>query len=347
MGCRFCYSSRVRKDGATLPLDVLKSFMDRNNRYIESINYGTGENTLLPVWKDLLLYIQRTYSIPQALTTNGSLAAMVEDNPDRETILSSLAEVDISLDYADPQKHCEMRRHKKAYQWALETIKLCRERGIQTTIVVLGIDETLEIDNLRGLFDLAQHYGTFVRINIYRPNHRQRIKPLSYRALQGAVSFILENHSVVSLGDRLLSALITGNAVPDMTGRTSLRILPNGSITPSTYLVSPDWWVADIRDALLGDGSLARLFQSSLAEESPSHEACASCTVRDICHGGVLDRRIIWYGSPRERDPYCASRYQETAREWKPAREIEYVEGPKIHDGYLPTLIFSPGRRQA
>ncbi len=345
MGCRFCYSSRVRRNGQLLPLEILKTFVDRNNPHIESINYGTGENTLSPIWNELLLYITRTYGIPQALTTNGSLAPLVKENPDREIILASLAEVDVSIDFADPQKHCAMRRHENAYQWALDTIKLCRERGIQTTIVVLGIDETLTIDNLRGIFDLAQLYGTFIRINIFRPNHHQHMQPLSYQALQRALSFILENHSVASLGDRLLSALIIGRAVPEMTGRTSLRILPNGSITPSTYLVSPEWWLADIQNARLGDGSLAKLFQNNLAEESASLEACAPCTVKDICKGGVLDRRIIWYGSLRERDPYCVSRYQETAWQWKPATEIEYVEGPKIHDGYLPTLIFAAGRR--
>jgi radical SAM protein with 4Fe4S-binding SPASM domain len=342
MRCAFCYSRKVRDEIDDVPFPQLQDFVDRNHAFIDSINYGTGENTLSKDWQRLLVYTHHTYSIPQALTTNGTLAPLVRSSPDGDEIMACLEEVDVSLDFADPERHCTLRGHDKAYEWALETIKLCRAHDIETTIVVLGIDRTLAMDNLKRIFALAAEHEAFVRINIFRPNASQPLKPLSYRVLQQALRYILEQHAVVSLSDRLFSAIITGQEMRDATGKTSLRILPNGSITPSTYLVSPDWWAAHIGQADLGDQDLSARLLRGMDEETTQVEACQACDLQGICRGGALDRRVIWYGGLQERDPYCPTRHGETVQDWCWSDPITTLPGPQIHDGYLPTLIFSP-----
>jgi radical SAM protein with 4Fe4S-binding SPASM domain len=344
MHCDFCYSRSVRSGGEVLPLEVLKAFVDRNARFIDSINYGTGENVMSESWSELVEYVRGRYGIRQALTTNGTLAPWVARHPQRVTSLECLHEVDVSLDYCDPGRHCLMRKHTMAHQWALDTVRLCRKHSIQTTLVVLAIDETMAIDNLRGVFDLAAQHGAFVRLNICRPTYVRGPGGLSYRSLQRALHFILEHYAVVALSDQLLSAVIAGVERRDATGRTSLRILPNGAITPSTYLVGPEWWAGNIREADLGDESLAERLLSGVRCDGGHAEACAPCEAREICGGGVLDRRILWYGSLRERDPYCPARHNDSIVAWRPEGRIAYARGPTIHDGYLPTLIFSPQR---
>jgi radical SAM protein with 4Fe4S-binding SPASM domain len=344
MSCAFCYSVIARNGIEELDFPVMREFVDANHRYIDSINYGTGENSLSAHWFELVKYVRAHYpKIHQALTTNGYLAPSLHNRQDADAVLAALDEVDLSLDYADPGRHSTIRGHPKAYQWAMETIDICQRAQIQTTLVILGIDDTLALGNLAAIFDLAWENDCFVRLNIYRPNHYQKLTPLSYSALKQAITFVIENHSVVSFSDPLFAAIISGEKSPDASGKTSLRILPDGSITPSTYLVTDRWRRAHIRDATLGNRSLVdRLSQGISTETFP--DACSGCAYVNLCRGGAIDRRMIWYGTMNQRDPYCPRRNNDPLDSWRDLGNIHRVDGPSIHDGYLPTLIFAPGR---
>ena len=79
MNCQFCYSKHKRKDSKDLKYNDWIKFIDENHSKINSINYGTGENTLDETWFDLVAYIRRNYpQIRQALTTNGHLSEAVK-----------------------------------------------------------------------------------------------------------------------------------------------------------------------------------------------------------------------------------------------------------------------------
>lgn len=341
MQCPFCYSRVARSTAQDAPLPVLKAFVDANHACIASINYGTGENTLAPDWFELLQYVHACYPhIGQALTTNGYLAPALERRPDREQVLAALEEVDVSLDFCDT-RHNAWRGHAQAHAWAVRTIGLCRQAGIRTTIVVLGHDETLDVENLDRIFDYAAALGCFVRINILRPSGDLALKPLSYAGLQRALDYVFGCHRLVALSDPLFAALVLGERVEDFSGKTSLRILPDGAITPSTYLVTPEWRRAHIDTARLDTEG----FDSALAVDSTPGTmpaACDGCEVAGLCGGGALDRRVLWYGTLLERDPYCPYRHGGTPADWRPVGIPQRVPGPRIHDGYLPTLIFAP-----
>ena len=65
---------------------------------------------------------------------------------------------------------------------------------------------------------------------------------------------------------------------------------------------------------------------------------CQDCEYVNSCKGGVYDRRILWYGTLKERDPYCPLRNGDTL----PTKKFECSTKGRIsiHDGYLPTLFF-------
>jgi len=277
----------------------------------------------------------------QALTTNGYLAPALERRADREQVLAALAEVDVSLDFCDAGRHNAWRGHPQAHTWAVRTIGLCRQAGIRTTIVVLGHDETLAVENLERIFDYAAALGCFVRINILRPSGDLTLGPLSYAGLQRALDYALGRHRVVALSDPLFAALVLGERVEDASGRTSLRILPDGAITPSTYLVTSEWQRGHISTAHLDTEAFAHaLAVDSVPGILPA--ACEGCEVAVQCGGGALDRRVLWYRTLHERDPYCPYRHGETPADWRPVGIPRRASGPRIHDGYLPTLIFAP-----
>ena len=73
--------------------------------------------------------------------------------------------------------------------------------------------------------------------------------------------------------------------------------------------------------------------------ESPAiPKACEGCKYAKSCKGGVFDRRILWYGTFEERDPYCPLRHNEQFPEEKFA--VTKTGRISVHDDYLPTLFF-------
>lgn len=347
MNCEFCYSSTARKSKAEVSLADSKDFINRNYQHIESINYGTGENALLPQWFDLIEFIKkRAPNIKQALTTNGYLSQALYENFKAKEAITSLSEIDVSIDFADEKKHNAIRGNSNAYLWALKTLEICNQYGIIPTIVTIGINSTLDVNNIVSIFELATSYNAFVRINIFRPNSKQKIKPLDYSVLKTAIRYIVQNYKIVSLSDILFSAIINQIEFIDNTGKTSLRILPNGKITISTYLIDEKWWKEDLTTIdLSSEGLSMKLLGDNL--NPPIPEKCELCEIKKICKGGAIDRRLIWFNSLYKNDPYCPYNNNDSIESWKmdntSHNSINKKEGvPSIHDGYLPTLIFRP-----
>lgn len=85
-----------------------------------------------------------------------------------------------------------------------------------------------------------------VRLNIYRPvSGDEKLNNkfiLSYRTLIDAIEYIYHNYKIVTLSDVLLGNIYTRNDdIKENTGIDSIRILPDGSICPSTYLITEDY----------------------------------------------------------------------------------------------------------
>ena len=105
MNCQFCYSKYRRKNSKDLSYSDWIKFIDENHLKINSINYGTGENTLDKNWFKLVSYIRCNYpEIRQALTTNGHLSEAVKDPECMEAFVNGIDEVDVSLDFCNEEQ---------------------------------------------------------------------------------------------------------------------------------------------------------------------------------------------------------------------------------------------------
>jgi radical SAM protein with 4Fe4S-binding SPASM domain len=319
-------------------------FVVVNSDSIRSINWGTTENATEDAWFDLIAAIQATCpAIVQGVTTNGFLGARCAQEPrSLAVLLNCLQEVDVSLDFADPQAHNTFRGNVAAYGWAIQTLALCQQQGIPRSIVMLGCRETLTHRNLAELFNITARFEAHLRINILRPKAGDSLAAVPYAMLKEILLWILRNYRVVSLCDPLFAAL-AGTAAADHSGESSLRILPDGSVTPSTYLTEPAWIAANIRKQLVRIDELCRVRPFTTLGLASVPAACEACPVRQTCRGGCKDRRILWYDSLDQADPYCPRRYGDSTA-WIYPAEIRFAakRGPLIHDGYLPTLIFAP-----
>ncbi len=341
MNCQFCYSKQVRNKINECDINDWKKFIDENSESINSINYGTGENSIMDQFFYFVSYVRKNYPhIRQSLTTNGYISERITNNIEFKDIFKNcIDEVDVSVDFYNEKKHSEFRGQPNAYKWALKTLDYCVEYNKLTTIVFVGYEDTLQEENIDGLFSLAKKYNALLRMNIYRPVSKvpeinQRFI-LSYKTLMSSLKYINSKYEIVALSDALLGNIFTnGDNIKDNTGVNSIRILPDGSICPSTYLIEEKYRQNyNIKESKVLD----KINFKEFVEPVIPYE-CKGCKYENSCRGGVFDRRILWYGTLSQRDPYCPIRMNdEFPKEKFKTSKIGRVS---VHDDYLPTLFF-------
>jgi radical SAM protein with 4Fe4S-binding SPASM domain len=346
MNCSFCYSRTHRLNAGRDYGDIATAarFISRNMDKIHSINYGTGENTLEESWWQLLIKVHEIApNIRQGLTTNGSLFSEVVKSDYRMKAAKILDDVDVSIDYCDPERHNDSRGHAKAFENAINTLDFCQSNSITRSIVMVATRDTFKEDNLIGMIGLARRLDANLRVNIYRPvgdETSQFLLPpdLFYQGLR----LILDKMDVVSMSDPLLSALMGERKYEgDFTGKSSCRILENGEICPSTYLIDGDWKAINIyKEPDFDIDKLKDERPFAFLRESSTPAACNDCPVVNNCRGGAFDRRWLWYKSLSLPDPYCPH-HPFTGEPIEMSLKSKYSAAQDlVHDGYLPTMIF-------
>lgn len=342
MCCEFCYSKNARKESNLVGIKEWKKFIDQNHKKIDSINYGTGENSLIDDFFYFIEYVRKNYpSIKQSLTTNGHIYKKVcSDKKFMKIYKECIDEVDVSLDFCDKNRHNTFRGQPLAYDWAINTLNMLKGDNKKVTIVVVGFEETLQKQNLDGLFAIAKKYNALLRLNIYRPvsddNDINKRFILSYDTLKEVLDYINEKYKIVTLSDVLFGNLFTDQVeVKENTGIGSIRILPDGNICPSTYLISKEqrssYYITD-------DNVLEKLKFESF-ENAVIPIECEGCSYKDTCRGGVFDRRVLWYGTLEKRDPYCPILLGKEIPKLK--YHIDKRERVSVHEEYLPTMFFA------
>lgn len=341
MNCKFCYSKDTRCSINNVTIDDWKKFIDENHEKIDSINYGTGENAISDDFFEFILYVRTNYpNIVQSLTSNGFIYERVSSNPRLYNIYKKcIDEIDISLDFADKEKHNYFRGQPKAYDWAINALKMLKEDNKSATIVFVGFDETMTTENIAGLFAIAKKYNALIRLNIYRPvSESEEINQkfiLSYKSLINALEYINEKYKILTISDVLLGNIYTKkDNIKENTGVNSIRILPDGSICPSTYLISEKYR----SDYNIKQKNVLSKIKFNEFIEAPIPQKCENCEIKEQCRGGVYDRRILWFNNLEERDPYCPFENNDNLNK----EQFNTLKKKRIsvHDGYLPTMFF-------
>ena len=345
MRCPFCYSRKARREPNYEHL-IQKglAFILHNKERIDSINFGTGEPTVEKELFSLCETLRREAPhISIGITTNGTLSQAVKDDYCMEIFRTCIDDVDISLDYGNPADQDRSRNYSGAFDLAVQALELCRDCGKNASIVNALHKYNGTIENIDSLMRLARLYGTSLRINIYRPTTDFDFV-LSYERLREILLHIVKNYEIESLADPLFASLL-GAPCPagDPIARSSFRIIPNGYISPSTYLLEQEWRTCRI-DEITEIDDLHSLEEFQTILNAPLPESCLSCSLKETCRGGVIDRRWLWYHDLSESDPYCPLKNNDSLSWKEEAGTVVFAKEKKsfVHDGYLPTLIFSP-----
>ena len=341
MNCKFCYSKETRKNTKNVTIEDWIKFVNENHEYIDSINYGTGENTISDDFFKFILYVRTNYpTITQSLTSNGYIHERVKKNKKLYEIYKKcIDEVDVSLDFATAEKHNYFRGQPKAFEWAINTLEMLKKDDKKATIVFVGFEESMSKSNVDGLFQIAKKYNAILRLNIYRPvSESLEINKkfiLKYKTLIETLEHINNNYKIISLNDVLFGNLYAKNAnISENTGIDSIRILPDGSICPSTYLIDENYR----SDYNIKQEKVLTYLKFEEFTNPPIPDSCKSCEIQSQCRGGVYDRRILWKKTLKERDPYCPFENNDNINKEK--FRILKRERVSVHDGYLPTMFF-------
>lgn len=294
-------------------------------------------------WFSLIEFISEKFPhIIQAVTTNGSIAHILKsDNNKKNIFLKCISEVDVSLDYCCANVHNKIRNNDAAFDWAIDTMKFCNENGIKLTVVTIGLNDTLKIDNIKGIFDIAEKYNAYNRINIYRKAiDRDDHQELDYDVLHKFLEWASMNDSIIELSDPLFNSIYgNGENIQDASGVFSYRIVSDGRIYPSTYLLHDDFLLGNITD-----DNFEFFTANTFIEKVVIPAECQDCRYVETCKGGALDRRYLWFKTFSHPDPYCPRLHKES-RQYNIYVKSNKENFESVHDGYLPTLFFKKGKK--
>lgn len=319
--CPFCYSAAFRRSPREVDLDKARSFLATQGGRVGAINFGTGETFLSPSFSAVLdLCREWVPHATLAVTTNGALA---DASPAvLERVGRMVQEVDVSLDFADAGAHDAWRQRRGTWDRALRALERVRSLGLTSSVVAVGTAQTLQPENLRGLLDLARRHGAALRLNLYVPTGSPDLLPAPGQ-VRDALLLLHREARALRCSDRLF--------VEGVGSGPACRLLPDGQVSPSTWLLGPPWVapLPDGLDDLPSTPAFARYGAPPLPRE------CQGCWRSRTCHGGSLERRWWAWGHLAARDPLCDGHplLLEPSGSW---------EGPQVHLGYLPTVVALP-----
>jgi len=329
MKCLFCYSRQLRNNRIDLNIEDLEKFLNINYTVIEDVNYGTSENVLSYNF-DKIVNLVSDFNIPQALTTNGSVALKEEW---LRLVLDHICEVDVSLDFPD-RRHDMARGINGAYRLVLKTLQELTG-NVKITLVCVLFNLNTQPEIVLKLLELANRYNALMRFNIYFPHRvNDPLFPNLFK-LYETLRVIFTHSKVISLSEPVIAALLKMK-FKEYMGK-SVRIYADGSIFPLVYVTDPTYILGNISEGLYLKELSHHQILLKLATIPPPEE-CKSCIYVDCCKGGTKDRRII-ASRQNVRDPICPFSFTSN----NPLDlNIDLEKDHTIHSSYLPTIIVKP-----
>lgn len=338
MNCKDCYNASGQ-GAPEYAYNTLVKIADKICPLIKDINYGTGEFLYNPCTVALAEYVSERYpSIYQAVTTNGFTLTMMEP----VKIKKIFHDVDISIDFPDPERQTEFRRHPKAWDWAIKSLQICQELEIETSIVTCITSKTSDKDIVE-LLELASKFGTSWRCSWFRKTGRGKDQfRLSAQRFWEIIRLLSKNVLFESISDPLLASILAktdGMHKGCSCGTLSCRIQTDLSVTPCVFLKGKRWSGGSLKRS-----NLDRIYNSKTFNQVRNREPkfCLNCEFWYTCQGGCASRAYLHSGGLGEPDDYCPIANNLPDKLWQDIEVKTSVATDKVHAGYLCTLIVKP-----
>ncbi len=309
LDCAHCYRSQLKLDRLSLA-DVKRICASVP---VGSVSLGVGENGLHPQYHEVLEWLHEQ-GIRTAVTSNSYSLEVLSDEE-----LSWLHSVEFSIDYPN-QLEQDLWRGPGNWRKCWDGVERCQRLNVRVAIVAVMM--STNCTRLGELAEVAGARGVDFRFNLYQPVTGDAFK-LSYEQLWSGLEDIFSRTEIITVSEPLVNALL-GFPRPTQgspCGRTSLRILPNGLVSPCTYWPTADRKLSDLyREE-------SDIFQApSFKKIRQVPPACQGCALGAVCGGGCASRRYLG-GIADQPDEYCPiARHDEamltrlTELDWRAAK---------------------------
>ncbi len=198
--------------------------------------------------------------------------------------------------------------------------------------------------NYKGIPQLLEKVaeeGCNLRVNVFKPVPKAGIYEyrLSFEEFWEAVYLLFTHGNLISCSEPIVNAMLDiPSAVPKSPcGSNSIRIHPNGTVSPCVYLTDSQVHIDSI------EGSFEAALESEPFKRMATiPEFCETCEKIDACGGGCASRRHL-NGGLDKPDEYCPLYLQKTI----PDIEVTRCRKVKdlVHSSYLCTMIFEGKNR--
>ncbi len=338
--CEHCYNASGKQREDELSLEQTKKIvlkLKKNN--VKSINYGTGECSLRKDFWDLVKYVHE-HKITQGLTTNG---ISVTENT-IPLIKKYMNDIDVSVDFPNKRKHNKFRGHKKAWDIAINALRLLKKNKINASIVACITSKNCNKRDIGGLLNLCKKYGCDLRINWFRPTGRGKKNKkleLNPKKVHKMFKFILSNSILKAIPDPYFAAILKHKNLREVgcpCGQTSFRITPNGTVVPCVYFTK------EMKNISILKSSFNKITKSKPFIEINNRklEFCKDCEFFKVCKGGCASRAFLSQKSVNTPDSFCF-KLNNIPKSMIDSIKYTYRPGTfQVHENYLCTLIVKP-----
>ena len=280
LDCPHCY--RPTDKVYALTLEDVKTVCE--HLPARSIGLGTGENGLHPEFLGVITYL-REQGIRLSMASNGFT---LNELPEEQ--LMAFHDVEVSIDWPTEKEQDEFRGPGN-WQDVHRAIARCQRLGLRVSI--LSTMMSANYDRMGHMLELARSQGVNLRVNVYQPVRSSRFV-LSYDEFWEGFRRLLGSSRLVSCTEPVVSAVL-GQGVPSVCGKESVRITPQGYVTPCVYWPTHSSTISDLPG--LGERVLRTPEFRRATEIPPSARDC-------LCQGGCASRRAL-LGNLDQHDPYC------------------------------------------
>ncbi len=355
--CPHCYSHIVRNRGRNLEVSDADRIVTQLQKIgVKTVNLGGNE----PIYtsgsdprKTILPHIIRSLyeaKIAVGLTTAGITLVYLERLfPDT---IAMLNDIDISLDSPFPDEH-NKNRGAPLFNLALKAIGICREYGVERTIIMCGMRWNLSDRHLNALIKFARNHKALIRINFMKPTEEQHMSLVpDVSQFYHACQVLFAQCKVVEMGEPLGSTMVGESSNGCPCGTKSFRIHsidPTGRVPVSPCVYAHNYRVGDLLKDELSDiiaSAQFELFRRRRSKPETIGE-CDGCTYLQQCRGGCTSRSYLWskfegknIPADQARDPYCLREFKGEILSSRPQRTKQDVV--LVHRDYLCTLIVDP-----
>jgi radical SAM protein with 4Fe4S-binding SPASM domain len=312
--------------------------------HANSINFGTGEFCFNPNTLALARYIHAKYpQVKLAITSNGASILLISDKELKELF----SDIDVSVDFANPEEHNDFRQHPQAWNWVLKSLQKMKRLGIPRSIVTCVTSLTTN-NHIEQLLLLAKEYNASWRTNWFRHTGRgEEHLRLSSKRFWEIIKYLIDKGLTFEcLSDPLLASLLghpEKNPVAGCAcGTLSCRIQTDLKVTPCVYLKGDNW----VGGNILQDG-LSVIYQHPHfidLRERKLPALCRQCQYIATCRGGCASRAVLHSGGLDQPDDFCpfigGDKEAVEAFLQDLRKRIRVVQSHGlVHDGYLCTMI--------